>query len=173
MSSQSGVPCKTVNGYRYILRRCVSQDSDEVRSVVKIAEGIVDDKLHAKANVVKVPVGGLSAVTFLRYEDLYSIEFPALLESVKVDISTSAISRRRYWNSENPPILHRKELLFPQNEWLRVKAARLTAELEEKGLFQDAGQIGHRRAWEERLARAGVEVREHEVVDVGDNLGVG
>ena len=172
-SSETRVPCKTVNGYRYILRGLVPQESDEVRSVVKMAEGIVGWEFHAKANVVKVPVDGSLAVTFLWYEDLRSIEFPALMESVKVDINTGAISRRRYWDSGNPPILHRKELLLPQDEWVRFKAEKLTAELEERGLFQDAGQIGHRRAWEERLARAGVEVREHEIVDVGDSVSVG
>ena len=167
------MPCKMVNGCRYILRELVSQENDEVQAVVEVAERLASRELEGKANVVKVGRGRACAVSLLRYEDIRVTQFPALLESVKVDINTGAISRRRYWNSKNPPILHRKELLLPQNEWVRVKAARLTAALEEMGLFQDAGQIGHRRDWEERLARAGVEVREHEIVDVGDNVGVG
>src|SRR5262249_3924286 len=66
----------------------------------------------------------------------------------------------------NPPILHRKETLLPDDHPSRPALAALTAAAERLGLFADPKDIGTRRAWEGRLARLGVRVEGHQLVEV-------
>lgn len=113
------------------------------------------------ANVVRFDADGRTAL--LVYERFDDEPFPPLAEAWLVEPGGS-VTRRRF--GDNPPILHRKELLLAADDPRRARSARLTAELEALGLFRDAGRIGRRRPWEERLAAAGVRVEDHRVVKV-------
>jgi hypothetical protein len=77
-------------------------------------------------NVVKVEK---SSVSLLLYES-FDVDFPALLVSVKVDLGTGAVSRIDYRGRENPPILHRKEVLLPPDDPRLPKFRALTISAE-------------------------------------------
>lgn len=116
-------------------------------------------------NVAKIAKGSIS---FLLYEPFDAAAFPALLASAKVDIVSGDVTHTDYRGRANPPILHRKELLLPPDD-PRLPAFRaLTAAAEEHGLFRDANRIGTRRAWEARIAEAGLALRGQRLVPIAE-----
>jgi DNA phosphorothioation-associated putative methyltransferase len=116
-------------------------------------------------NVAKIAKGSIS---FLLYEPFDAAAFPVLLASAKVDMVSGDVTHTDYRGRANPPILHRKELLLPPDD-PRLPAFRaLTAAAEEHGLFKDANRIGTRRAWEARIAEAGLALRGHRLVPAAE-----
>ena len=75
-------------------------------------------------NVLKLD--GFNRISFLLYEH-FEVSFPSLLAAVSCDLGNGNIRRSDYGKRANPPILHRKELLLPENHPLVPEAARLTA----------------------------------------------
>lgn len=133
------------------------------RALVEACDDVLDylediaSRAHPPAsqfNVVKLDLR--SRVSFLRYEDFATTRFPALLWSLSCDVSRGTARRIDYSGRDNPPILHRKELLLPTDSSLVPEAARLTRELERLGAFADSRRIGTRKAWISRLATLGL-----------------
>ncbi|OHB26297.1 MAG: hypothetical protein A2790_20250 [Phenylobacterium sp. RIFCSPHIGHO2_01_FULL_69_31] len=114
-------------------------------------------------NVVKWSEVDEARLTLLTYEDLEEA-FPALLESLTVDLGRRAVLRRSYRLRANPPVLHRKELLLGRDDPRRARFARLTAQLEALGLLNATTTIGTRLGWARRLREAGVRVVDHDVL---------
>ena len=155
---------KQVGGALYLhvtaARHTTSDYQRAVERAARIA-GIVDSAF----NVVKIQGKPPERVSLLAYEDFDTNPFPALLDSWTVDLSAKRCVRRTYRKSRNPPILHRKELLLASDDPRRAAFARLTDELERRGLFENPNSIGFRLQWERRLAAAKVSVRDHFVVN--------
>lgn len=103
-------------------------------------------------------------VSLLHYPGFFTEAFPALAASWRVDLETGAVEARRYDTAGNPPILHRKELLLPDDHPRRAEFAALTAAAEALGLFVEAHTIGHRRQWNDRLRARGLTVCDHRLV---------
>ncbi len=132
----------------------IDEDAQRVRTAAEMAGG-------SEWNVAKIEK---SSVSLLLYESFDNSSFPALLASTKIDASSGAVTHTDYRSRANPPILHRKELLLPPND-PRLPAFRaLTAAAEEHGLFADSNRIGTRKAWEARIADAGLVLRGHRLV---------
>lgn len=117
-------------------------------------------------NVVRIEKGG--AVALLDYPGFLERAFPTLARSWRVDPATGRASYRDYRDSLNPPILHRKELLLPSNHPDIPKFAKLTADLEGLGLFEDTVRIGFRVQWEALLRERGYRVVGHDLVPIGN-----
>jgi DNA phosphorothioation-associated putative methyltransferase len=100
-------------------------------------------------------------VALLLYADFEHDPFPALAASTRIDLISGRTSLRVFASTENPLILHRKELLVGPAHPQAAAWAVLTKALEDRGLFKDAHLIGRRKAWSERLAAAGVRVEAH------------
>jgi DNA phosphorothioation-associated putative methyltransferase len=135
--------------------------------------------LECRANVRKASeLAGVSAfnvikfkadtISLLLYEDFDSSAFPALLEAHTIKLSQESVSQSSYRSSDNPPILHRKELLLLPNDPRRARFASLTNSLEALGLFNKTNGIGRRRQWENRLRSAKVTVNGSTVSMAGD-----
>ena len=155
---------KQVGGALYLHVSALEGASETRRRAVDRAAhlaGIADSAF----NVVKIQGKSPTRVSLLAYEDFDQNPFPALLEGWTVDLKEKRSVRRSYRNSGNPPILHRKELLLAADDPRRDTFARLTDELERRGLFEKPHLIGFRRQWERRLADAGICVRGHLVTD--------
>jgi hypothetical protein len=69
------------------------------------------------------------------------------MRSVKLNLRTRQLDCWDYYNSENPPILHRKETFLPKEHPLYEKFARLTRQEEKHGLLDDTPTIGTRNGW--------------------------
>jgi DNA phosphorothioation-associated putative methyltransferase len=75
---------------------------------------------------------------------------------------------RDFSSSENPPILHRKELLLPRDDRRRPKFAALSDALDGLGMFVDNHKIGFRKAWQRRLEEAGIVILDHQIAPSAD-----
>lgn len=144
--------------------RCLA-DRLEAHALARVREA----ELHAGCgtwNVVKLRRDRPDRVSLLTYED-FGAAFPALLESLSVDLSSGAVSARSYRERANPPILHRKELLLGRDHPDFEAFSALTRALDDLGLMKDTAGIGTRKPWQGRLAAAGVRVEGHELVEPG------
>jgi hypothetical protein len=107
----------------------------------------------------------------LHYPGLFDDPFPALAASLRVDLHDGSVSRRTYTESLNPPILHRKELLLPEEDPRRETFAALSAACESVGLFDEPRRIGYRRQWEQLVRERGYRVVDHQLVPIGNDEG--
>jgi DNA phosphorothioation-associated putative methyltransferase len=103
-------------------------------------------------------------VSYLCYPDFDDSAHPTLRTSLRVDLQTLRIKHRDFQESDNPPILHRKEEFVPGDHPFRGVFAELTRAEEICGLFADPNHIGNKRAWEELLRRNGVRLEGHRLI---------
>lgn len=103
-------------------------------------------------------------VSYLAYPDFDTNPHPALVRSVKLSLRSLELACYDYSESENPPILHRKETFLSSDHPLREKFARLTRQEEKHGLLDDTPTIGTRDGWRARLEDMGFRLRGHRLV---------
>ena len=102
-------------------------------------------------------------VSYLCYPDFDDNAHPALSTSLRVHLQTLRIKYRDFRESDNPPILHRKEEFIPADYPLLDVFTELTRAEEAAGLFADPSRIGNRKGWDEVLKRSGVRLEGHRV----------
>lgn len=127
-----------------------------------MAEDIAGTSAWSVAKLKGGPAGQVSLLTYERFER----PFPALLESLTINLANASVTRRSYRTRANPPVLHRKELLLDPDDPRQEMFSALTRALEARGLFQDTRSIGTRLGWAARLAQAGVRVIDHRLEDI-------
>ncbi len=120
-----------------------------------LGEGVYEHPFEF--NVVKLDTR--SRISFLRYES-FDNPFPALLASLSCDLARRSARHIDFTARRNPPILHRKELLLPEDDPRVAEAIRLTDRLERQGAFSNPATIGTRDGWQRRLRELGIEVSE-------------
>lgn len=130
--------------------------------VLRVYEGCARSFLGTveDANVLKLH-RFKSQVSYLTYPAFEREPHPEAAETVVANLDEFRIFYRRYSDSENPPILHRKEELVAPDHPDRQKWERLTAQEEASGLFEDTDAIGYRKAWKELLEAKGLYHRGH------------
>jgi DNA phosphorothioation-associated putative methyltransferase len=103
-------------------------------------------------------------VSYLVYPDFEDDPHPALYRSVRLDMRSRQLECLDYGDSENPPILHRKEAFLLADHPLYAKFARLSEQEEKHGLLSDSATIGTRDGWNARLKDTGFSVRGHRLI---------
>jgi DNA phosphorothioation-associated putative methyltransferase len=151
---------KIVRGAHYVHRSAIHLLASRQRILLESAQ---PSSSLSDWNVVRIESG---AVAFLEYEDFDRVEFPALRRSQRINLADCKSSTRDYRSSENPLILHRKELTLDPADSRVEEWSKLTAALVERGLFQELHLIGRRRHWSARLRAAGLQVVEHKLCPV-------
>ncbi|MCG9781333.1 DNA phosphorothioation-associated putative methyltransferase [Vibrio brasiliensis] len=97
-------------------------------------------------------------LSLLHYPDFYTDSYPALKQSLNVDLSKLSHKIMNYEDSDNPPILHRKEtMVLPESEHFE-HFTTLTQEGENAGLYENSRLIGFKRSWENLIARHGYDL---------------
>jgi hypothetical protein len=119
--------------------------------------GNVDDATIVKLHRQK------PQVSFLIYPTFDKEPHPALHGSLVGRLPQLRVRYKDFSNSDNPPILHRKETFVLPNYPGRDKFARLTHQ-EERARLLDAPNIGRRREWERTLAEHGYRLLGHRLV---------
>ncbi|WP_413176126.1 DNA phosphorothioation-associated putative methyltransferase [Anabaena azotica] len=109
-------------------------------------------------------------ISYLFYPDFDTDPHPALQTSIQVDVKTLTISYRDYSDTENPPILHRKETFVTPDYPLYEEFAALTRAQEALGLLDNTRGIGTRSGWEKRLQAYGVEIQGHSLIQKPINV---
>ncbi len=144
------------------------------RRILENIEGVTIVKFHTYKPVV----------SYLFYPDFDCDPHPALTASLLVNLQTRHLKTHDYCNSDNPPILHRKETFVTPDYPHYEKFARLTQAEEKLGLLESKlsfsadhpsiytsekriyRTIGTREGWQQYLARKGVEIRDHRIVSI-------
>jgi len=128
------------------------------RSYLGLIEGTNLVKLHRKK----------PKVSYLSYPDFKTDPHPRLAFSLIVNLKTLKIRRYHYEKSDNPPILHRKELFISENNEQHGKFARLTQSEERVGLYDHTTNIGRVNEWEDLLLEKGVYLKGHRLLKQRD-----
>ncbi|EIU6793717.1 DNA phosphorothioation-associated putative methyltransferase [Vibrio parahaemolyticus] len=94
-------------------------------------------------------------LSLLNYPTFYTDSYPALEQSLNVDLSKLSHKVTCYRSSENPPILHRKEtMILPSSDHFELFTA-LTKEGEEAGLYENTRTIGFKQSWSNLIQKKG------------------
>ncbi|MEG3894289.1 MULTISPECIES: DNA phosphorothioation-associated putative methyltransferase [unclassified Microcoleus] len=104
-------------------------------------------------------------ISYLFYPDFDTDAHPALQTSIQINLETGEVKYFDYSNSENPPVLHRKETFVAADYPNYEKFARLTRCEEKWGLLDNTSVIGTREGWLKYLGYCGVEIQDHAVVE--------
>lgn len=86
-------------------------------------------------------------IAFLSYPSFYSDSYPALKKSTLVDLTKLTMKETCYEGSDNPPILHRKELMVLKDDLHYVLFKEITDEGENAGLYENPFRIGFKQTW--------------------------
>jgi hypothetical protein len=156
---------KQVGSRRYVQKDLLGALPAAEAALVEGAKTILPN--GAEYNLVRIDPEH-EEVGFLHYPDLGAHPFPVLLESWRVHVPSSLLTRRRYADSLNPPILHRTELLLPQDHPRREAFQNLTLACEHLGLFDNPSIIGFRRNWSDLIASKGFALADAELVPLGN-----
>ncbi len=154
---------KRVGDVVYMHVSLLEQQSEAVRDLLAAAVPLAPNAA-GRFSVVRIALRR-PEIGLLDYPGFFEEPFPALRASWLVELDTGRVSTVDFSARDNPPILHRKELLLPAKHPERARFACLTAALEDYGAFeQPSHMIGQRLHWERALASLGLRVENHQVV---------
>jgi DNA phosphorothioation-associated putative methyltransferase len=138
---------------------------DGLEPLLRVYEGCARSFLGEieGANIIKLHRFS-GKVSYLAYPSFETDPHPPLVRSVKLSLRTRELECLDYANSDNPPILHRKETFLHPEHPSYNKFARLTKQEEQYGLLDETATIGTRTGWQARLAAAGFQLRGHRLV---------
>ncbi|WP_422410198.1 MULTISPECIES: DNA phosphorothioation-associated putative methyltransferase [unclassified Endozoicomonas] len=94
-------------------------------------------------------------LTLLSYPAFFSDAYPALHKSISIDLAKQQCKQTCYQKTDNPPILHRKELMVQSNSPHYEDFCLITQEGELAGLYENSRAIGFKRSWESLLESKG------------------
>jgi DNA phosphorothioation-associated putative methyltransferase len=154
---------KIVGDARYVHKGAIELLEPSELKKITAAASLVENTYSW--NVVKLELRQENKLSFLDYEDFQKTEFPSLLHSCQVDLKSETIKKRNY-SPNNPPILHRKELLIDPRSGEIDKYRGLTKELEDLGAFSNPMKIGTKQNWTDELDALGIRVENHKVVPI-------
>ena len=97
-------------------------------------------------------------ITLLNYPDFDSYAYPALHTSITIDIEEHTKRKANYQQSENPPILHRKETFVLANYPLIESFKAITTEGEAIDLYKNTKTIGFKQQWQKLIKRKGYQL---------------
>ena len=153
---------KRADGALYLHTSAIQELEEGARALVASVEAAAGT---FKWNVAKI---GPKAVSLLLYEEFETVAFPALLASFRLELTTGKSATIDFHLRDNPPILHRKEMLLSREHPSRPRFAALTRAAEEHGLFREPNKIGTRARWAERVALAGLRIEGQRLVPLGE-----
>ena len=156
---------KQVKGNRYFHLVALEKLEPHLREQVQFAVTHAGFSAETEFNVIKIDEAG-NQISLLDYEHFFDSPFPVLKCSYVVNLVSGSTKRLSYDPTNNPPILHRKELLLPHDHPQVPLFATLTQQLEAAGRFCNTRRIGFAREWQERLQSSGFEVRDHQLVSL-------
>ncbi|WP_063820738.1 DNA phosphorothioation-associated putative methyltransferase [Gloeothece verrucosa] len=103
-------------------------------------------------------------ISYLFYPDFDQNPHPALKRSIVVDMETLLFNEWDYSNSDNPPILHRKETFVTPSYPHYQEFAHLTRSEIALGLLDNSRYIGTLQDWENRLNHHAIAFEGHYLV---------
>ena len=161
---------KTVAQRTYLHISCLETAGAELAAWVAEAECRAGVHRAEDFNVVRCDLAG-GQIALLNYPAFFDEAFPTLATSWLVDLDAGTVGYRTYADSQNPPILHRKELLLPADHPRREDFVALTLACESIGLFDQPARIGYRRQWLELVRERGYRIDGLALLPLGNDEG--
>ena len=138
---------------------------DQLSPTLRVYEGCARSLLGEMEDANIIRLGRKQPkVSYSAYPAFNEDPHPALAWSYLVDLQKLKATFREYRDSENPPILHRKELFLSPVHPDYAKFQRVTQSEVRHGLLDEPHRIGHQRGWDNRLEGMGWELRGHRLV---------
>jgi hypothetical protein len=138
----------------------VALDSVPIELAAHLARVVVSLKLDKKQwNIVKFFKRD-HKVALLNYPRFFEDAYPALEHAYTVDLERATFRESDYRNSDNPPILHRKETFLKPNHPSAPLFRKITEEGEKIGLYANPRSIGFKKSWERLISRKGYVLNE-------------
>jgi DNA phosphorothioation-associated putative methyltransferase len=100
-------------------------------------------------------------VTLMNYPRFFDDAYPELHHAYTLDLERATCRESDYRNSDNPPILHRKETFLKPDHPAVPLFRAITEEGERVGLYKNSRSIGFKKSWERLLSRKGYILDEH------------
>ncbi|WP_438863894.1 DNA phosphorothioation-associated putative methyltransferase [Neptunicella sp.] len=97
-------------------------------------------------------------ISLLNYPNFFEDSYPSLTKSVNIDLAKLKHRVTDYTDADNPPILHRKETMIPEDHESFEDFKMITEEGEAAGLYENSRMIGFKNSWERLIARNGYEL---------------
>ncbi|TMN87087.1 hypothetical protein CWB72_16670 [Pseudoalteromonas phenolica] len=97
-------------------------------------------------------------LSLLSYPEFFSDPYPALKQSVTVDLSKLAHRVTNYENHENPPILHRKETMLCANHPNYNDYQQVTEQAEQLRFYENPRMIGFKNGWRKEINKKGYDL---------------
>ena len=144
----------------YIHKSAISYLENSQKTALQAA---IDLSEVTQWNLTKISKD-LGTISLLQYDDFDRVLFPCLQHATIINLETSSIKTIDYTIRENPPVLHRKELMLAPDHKRYEEFAKITAFCEAEGLFKNASYIGTKLKWEQRLLQHGYQVKEQNIV---------
>ena len=94
-------------------------------------------------------------LTLLSYPTFFSDAYPSLKKSINIDLAKQQCRETCYLKTDNPPILHRKELMIDTSSPHYEDFCLITQEGELAGLYENSKVIGFKRSWESLIESKG------------------
>jgi len=94
-------------------------------------------------------------ITLLDYPTFFEEAYPSLNKSYTIDLQKQSYRVTNFSNSDNPPILHRKETFLPADHPEVARFSEMTKEGENIGLYENTKNIGFKQNWERLINRKG------------------
>ena len=132
---------KEVGGSLYVHIAEVSLAKEPASKIKKFVEKLGISEIF---NVMKVNPRNRK-LSFLSYPDFSKTPHPALKGAVTINLETGNVRKSDFSKSENPPILHRKELLVGLNHPKFADWKALTEAEEAAGLYKNKKVIDAER----------------------------
>lgn len=96
--------------------------------------------------------------SLLSYPNFEEESYPELNHSLFVDLEKKHHRVNDYSNSDNPPVLHRKELMVTKDHPSYEEFSIITQEGEQAGLYENTRAIGFKLGWLSTINNAGYEL---------------
>jgi DNA phosphorothioation-associated putative methyltransferase len=137
----------------YLHEEALPYVSSELVAYIKEIAGILSiDK--SKWNVIKLFKKNFK-ISLLYYPTFFEDSYPALHTSYTIDLERMSVRKASYKQSDNPPILHRKELFLPKDHPKIDEFKIITREAEDVNLYEKTKTIGFKKNWERLIKRKG------------------
>jgi len=118
--SQHQSPHKAVAGHHYVHVESFAFLSLELLTKLAAAERLAQVERVQRFNVARFEHSN-GRIALLNYPNFFEDAYPVLYESWNVDVGTGRVSYRTYRDSLSPPVLHRKELMLPEDHPRRAE----------------------------------------------------
>lgn len=149
---------KNLPGAVYVHRDHINRVPSKLRALLDV----IVSKLKVDAgswNILKLYKRDFK-FSLLHYPDFEQYPYPSLQKSFTVDLVRLTMREADYSDSENPPILHRREAFLHQSDPRIKEYLKYTKEGEVLGLYADTKKIGSRKGWERTIRAIGYQLDE-------------